>query len=101
MADRRAIPETDRRADWPRLVAQAINYLQTRFTAIEEAIAMVGVDRDTEGNPVPTWKGHAFTYDGSGNLETDTVTDGTGIWIRTYTYSGGNQTADSGFVKQP
>ena len=48
-------------------------------------------DRDTDGNLVPTNKAHAFTYDNSGNLITDTVTDGTGTGVRTYTasYNGG------------
>ena len=55
---------------------------------------------DTDGNPVPIWKAHSFTYDGSGNLATDSVTDGTSTWIRTYMWTGGAQTADSGWVKQ-
>lgn len=55
---------------------------------------------DTEGNPVPVWKAHSFTYDGSGNLATDTVTDGTNTWVRSYTWMGGAQTSDSGWVKQ-
>lgn len=55
---------------------------------------------DTDGNPVPVWKAHTFAYDGSGNLQTDTVTDGTNTWVRTYAWTGGAQTADSGWVKQ-
>jgi YD repeat-containing protein len=58
------------------------------------------VDRDTDGNPVPTYKAHAYTYDGSGNLQTDTVTDGATSWVRTYMWSNGAQTSDSGWVKQ-
>lgn len=61
---------------------------------------MAGADRDTDGNPVPTWKAHAFTYDTSGNLRTDTVTDGTETWVRTYLWGNGVQTGDSGWVKQ-
>lgn len=57
-------------------------------------------DLDTDGNPVPTNKGHAYTYDSSGNTKTDMVSDGTSTWIRTYTYTNGQQTADSGWVKQ-
>lgn len=57
-------------------------------------------DLDTQGNPVPTHRAHTFTYDASGNLATDSVTDGTNTWTRTYTYMGGNQVSDSGWVKQ-
>ncbi len=57
-------------------------------------------DLDTAGNPVPTYKAHTFGYDGSGNLTSDTVTDGTATWVRTYTYVNGVQQADSGWVKQ-
>lgn len=57
-------------------------------------------DRDTDGNPVPTYKAHTFTYDGSGNLQTDSVTDGTNTWVRTYMWSNGAQASDSGWVKQ-
>lgn len=60
----------------------------------------VVMDRDTDGNPVPTYKAHTFTYDDSGNLKTDTVDDGGDTWVRTYTYTNGQQTNDSGWVKQ-
>lgn len=61
---------------------------------------MAVADRDTDGNPVPTWKAHTFTYDTSGNLSTDTVSDGTDTWVRTYQWGNGVQTGDSGWVKQ-
>lgn len=57
-------------------------------------------ERDTSGNPVPTHLAHAFTYDNSGNLATDTVTDGTSTWVRTYTYTPSGPETDSGWVKQ-
>lgn len=100
MTDRRVVPETANRSDWPRLVAQAINYLLAQLAGLAEQVAMAGVERDTDGNPVPTWKGHTFGYDTSGNLTTDTVTDGANTWVRTYTWDGAAQMADSGFVKQ-
>lgn len=59
-----------------------------------------GSDRDTNGGEVPVWKAHTFTYDGSGNLSTDTVTDGSNTWVRTFMWSNGAQTSDSGWVKQ-
>ncbi|TKD50214.1 hypothetical protein [Sphingomonas baiyangensis] len=58
------------------------------------------VERDTDGNPVPTHKAHAYTYDSSGNLHTDTVTDGADRWVRTLEWGNGVQTGDSGWVKQ-
>lgn len=96
----RAIPETDNRSDWPRLVAQMVNDLARRMATAEGDIAMAGVERDTDGNQVPTWEGHTFGYDGSGNLTTDTVTNGTDTWIRTYTWTGAALSSDSGWVKQ-
>lgn len=55
---------------------------------------------DTDGNPVPVWKAHTFTYDGSGNLSTDTVTDGTDTWVKSFIWTSGALTMDSGWVKQ-
>lgn len=55
---------------------------------------------DTDGNPVPLNKGHAYTYDDSGNLKTDTVSDASGTWVRTYVYTNGQLATDSGWVKQ-
>lgn len=63
------------------------------------ATAVVG-DLDTDGNSVPTYKPHTFTYDSSGNLVTDTVVSGNQAWVRTYTYINGVQATDSGWVKQ-
>lgn len=57
-------------------------------------------DRDTNGGSVPTWMPHAFAYDTSGNLSSDTVTDGTNTWVRTYLWDGAAQSNDSGWVKQ-
>lgn len=63
-------------------------------------LTVTTVDLDTSGNIVPTWKAHAFTYDTSGNLQTDTVSDGVSTWIRTFQWGNGVQTGDSGWVKQ-
>jgi len=71
-----------------------------RPAATPEQVAMATADRDTDGNPVPTWKSHAFTYDTSGNLSTDTVTDGSDTWVRTYQWTLAGQSYDSGWVKQ-
>lgn len=58
------------------------------------------VELDTDGEPVPVYKSQAFAYDGSNNVQTITVTDGVDSWVRTFTYTDGNQTGDSGWVKQ-
>jgi hypothetical protein len=57
-------------------------------------------DLDTGGAVVPTWMPHAFTYDGSGNVATDTVMGMSGTWVRTYTWTSGALSSDSGWVKQ-
>lgn len=57
-------------------------------------------DRDTDGNPVPTYKAHTYTYYGAGQVHSDTVTDGTNTWVRTFMYENGQQVSDSGWVKQ-
>ena len=56
--------------------------------------------RDTAGNEVPVWKARTFAYDTSGNLSTETISDGGSQWVRTYSYAQGAQTTDSGWVKQ-
>ena len=56
-------------------------------------------ETDTQGRPVPVNGPHTFTYDDSGNLKTDTVSGPSGTWVRTYTWTNGAQTADSGWVK--
>jgi len=57
-------------------------------------------DLDTDGNPVPTHKSHAYSYDTSGNLVTDSLTDGSNTWVKTFTYRMGVLATDSGWVKQ-
>lgn len=68
--------------------------------AVGTAQAAPVSDMDTDGNPVPTYKPQTFTYDDSGNLITATVRDGSSSWVRTLTWTGGAQSADSGWVKQ-
>ena len=63
-------------------------------------LTVTTVDLDTNAGIVPTWKLHAYTYDDSGNLSTDSVTDGVNTWTRTYTYTPSGPATDSGWVKQ-
>lgn len=63
-------------------------------------LTVTTVDLDTGGGIVPTWKAQDFTYDTSGNLLTSTITDGGKTWVRTLTWTNGDQSADSGWVLQ-
>lgn len=63
-------------------------------------LTVTQVELDTNGGIVPTEKGHSYSYDDSGNLSTDSVTNGTNTWIRTYTYTPSGPASDSGWVKQ-
>lgn len=42
---------------------------------------------------------HAYGY-ASGLLVTDTATDGTSTWVKTYSYTSGNLTGESKWVQQ-
>lgn len=89
----------------PVTLADGTRYVIPAFVLVNIAGAPVsagsaGVDLDTLGNVVPTYKGHTYTYDTSGNQVTDTVSDGVSTWVRTTTYLNGQETSDSGWVKQ-
>lgn len=58
------------------------------------------VELDTAGGIVPVEKGRGYTYDSSGNIQTETVMDGALKWVRTHTYQMGQEISDSGWVKQ-
>jgi hypothetical protein len=62
-------------------------------------IACRFIEVDGDGDVVPTWLSHTFTYDNSGNLSTDTIKRGDETWVRSYTWMAGAQTGDSGWVK--
>lgn len=75
--------------------------VETPVTVVNGRLQTTTTDSlDTLGNPVPTYKAHAYGYDGSGNLATDTVTDGTNTWVRTYTTGATGRATDSGWVRQ-
>jgi hypothetical protein len=81
--------------------AQVVSSLNNGASAAPAAsVATNSSTADTQGNAVPIYKAHTFTYDGSGNLSTDTVTDSNSTWVRTYMWSNGAQTSDSGWVRQ-
>lgn len=70
-----------------------------RLAALEDDVAGIN-ERDTDGRIVPVWKPHLYSYNGDGKKVTDTVVDGDNTWVRTFTWTGGLQTADSGWVKE-
>ncbi|MBR8161983.1 hypothetical protein KDW98_12500 [Burkholderia vietnamiensis] len=43
---------------------------------------------------------HAYTYDGNGNVLTDTITSGNQTFVKTYAYTGVQLTSETGWVKQ-
>lgn len=96
------VPVDGKGLDWPRKVANAINRMTQRQAAFVTAADLEAAmaERDTDGEPVPTWLGRTYTHDGSGNTQTETVVRGGESWVKTYTYTGGNLVADSGWVKQ-
>lgn len=81
----------------PETARELVRSFQQQALAAAREMLM---DRDTSGEEVPTWLAHAYTYDSSGNLKTDTVTQGDVSWVRTYTWDNGVQTGDSGWVRQ-
>jgi len=56
---------------------------------------------DSTGNrmPTPDSMQHTIAYSG-GVISTDTATDGTNIWVQTYSYTAGDLTGISKWVKQ-
>jgi hypothetical protein len=43
---------------------------------------------------------HTYTYNSDGTLATDSCTDGVKTWVKTFTYTSGNLTAESAWVRQ-
>lgn len=63
---------------------------------------VVGSVPDSTGNyPLnPDALAHTYTYNGSGLLASDSCTNGTYTWVKTYSYTGMNLTGESAWVKQ-
>lgn len=69
--------------------------------AMPLGIAFMGTVRDSAGDYFsPESCISSYAYDSSGNLITETVTDGTNSWVQTYTYTSGQLTGISKWVKQ-
>lgn len=61
-------------------------------TQVYDTTGMYAIDVET----LP----HAYTFNGSNNLLTDTVTQGNNVFVKTFAYTGANLTSESGWVKQ-
>ena len=48
----------------------------------------------------PTTVPHSYTYNGDGTLATESITVGEDTWTKTYTYTAGNLTGETAWVKQ-
>jgi hypothetical protein len=72
-----------------------------KFMATELNVAVVTDSTGKWTVNEDSWA-HAYTYNGSNQMVTDTVVDPINgyTFVRTYTYTGGNLTNDSGWVKQ-
>ena len=56
---------------------------------------------DSTGQPFsPDACAHAYGYNASGLIVTDTATDGSTSWVKTYSYTSGNLTGETKWVKQ-
>ena len=69
---------------------------QLRATAIPTAESVM----DSTGQPFsPDACTHTYGYS-AGLLVTDTATDGTSTWVKTYSYTSGDLTGETKWVKQ-
>lgn len=57
---------------------------------------------DSDGNVIsPSRYNHTYGYNASGNLVTDTISDGSTTWVKTFTYNASGQLiGESVWVKQ-
>jgi hypothetical protein len=59
------------------------------------------LSRDSSGNWIDVdAASHAYTYNPDGTLATDTASNGPDTWVKTYTYTAGNLTGETKWVKQ-
>ena len=76
--------------------AQGLTDAQLRATALLTTESVM----DSTGQPFsPDACAHAYGYS-AGLLVTDTATDGTSTWVKTYSYTSGNLTGETKWVKQ-
>ena len=68
--------------------------------AAATALPTTGTVADSTGQPFsPDSCAHTYGYS-AGLLVTDTATDGASTWVKTYSYTSGNLTGETKWVKQ-
>lgn len=85
------------------LPAQAGKVADLRARAAQTAsnLAFLNCIPDTVGNIIcPDDLDHTYAYNGSSQLTSDTATDGTNTWVKTFTYSGSTVVTESGWLPQ-
>jgi YD repeat-containing protein len=73
---------------------------QATLVSLASAVVAAATRDSTDAIVNPDSWTHALAYDGEGNLSTDTATDGIDTWVQTFTYTDGELTAVSAWVKQ-
>jgi YD repeat-containing protein len=70
-------------------------------TQLRASPLKVSLATDSTGATInPDGWSHVFAYNGSGQLVTDTATDGATSWVKTFTYTSGNLTGETKWVRQ-
>ena len=80
----------------------AVDANTTRVTLATDSPAVLTANTvlDSTGQPFsPDACVHTYGYS-AGLLVTDTATDGTSTWVKTYSYTSGNLTGETKWVKQ-
>lgn len=77
-----------------------MSYVNSSDSEMPQGIAITGAVKDSAGKYFnPDSCSHAFAY-ASGNLVTDTATDGTSVWVKTFGYTSGVLTSETKWVRQ-
>jgi YD repeat-containing protein len=76
--------------------ASGLTDAQLRATSL-----MVSLAKDNTGATInPEGWSHVYAYNGSGSLLTDTASDGVNSWVKTFSYTSGNLTGETKWVRQ-
>lgn len=77
-------------------MAAGQTYDNTFYAGIYQKVVV-----DSSGNYRfdPDSMSHNYTYNSDGTIATDAATDGTNVFTKTYTYTNGNLTTESLWVK--
>ena len=82
-------------------MSEVVNAPGVSRTMMPDAVALMGTVEYAPGqyfNPESCSK--TYGRDASGNITTETASDGENVWVKTYTWTDGVFTAESKWVKQ-